>query len=108
MENRLIRDWRDRLRAAIEASGHRPYKISRAIGRSDGYVRSILEDGKDPTVPAFVAICDYIGVSPTKILYEMDTTDPINEEFLEIFARLTPAQRRHFLALAQSMLPPQD
>jgi len=64
--------WRIRLRAAIADSGKSMRAISLAASLSPGYVHSIMEDGKEPTIDKLLAVCDAIPVSAIRILLGVD------------------------------------
>lgn len=79
--------WRERLTAAIQASGKTMRAISLEAGMGAGYVHSILtkKDPKDPTVPNLIKVCDVLGVTLYRILYGFDLT-PENQEILRLWA----------------------
>ena len=81
--------WRDRLRAAVEASGKSPRAVSLEAGRAHGYVFSLLSEGKDPTLTNLSAVCRVLGVSLPHILYGQDVT-PEGEELLNLVADADP------------------
>jgi transcriptional regulator with XRE-family HTH domain len=75
--------WKERLADAIKKSGLSKREISLAAGKSPGYVHSILNEGKDPTVDNLIAICAAMNISLSKILYGMDIS-PEAEEILSL------------------------
>ena len=81
--------WRDRLRKAVEASGKSPRAVSLEAGRAHGYVYSLLNEGKDPTISNLSAVCKVLGVSLPYILYGQDIT-PEAEELLSLVAEAEP------------------
>ncbi|WP_217645902.1 hypothetical protein [Paracoccus homiensis] len=72
-------------------------QISLAAKAGQGYVHSILSEGKDPTVEKLMAVCDVIGASPTFILYGVDVR-PEDAEIISAM-RQSPATRSAVLAL---------
>lgn len=88
---------------AIEESGRSMRDISLKAKLNPGYVHSIFNEGKDPTVEKLMAVCDEIGASPTYILYGVD----VQEEDAEIIAamRSDPAARNAILSLLRLRLP---
>ncbi len=93
--------WRERLAAAIEKDGRSPRAVSLAIGRSGGYVRSILVSGKEPSLDAFVALCDELNADPMEILFNLKTNDAVALRLFRAYSQMTAAQREKFLDLAQ-------
>lgn len=89
--------WRNRLAAAVKASGMSKRAISLAAKAGAGYVHSVLVEGKDPTVEKLMAVCEVIGASPTYILYGVD----VRAEDAEIISAMrdSPATRDAVLAL---------
>lgn len=81
--------WRDRLKVAVVASGKSPRAISLAAGRAHGYVYSLLNEGKDPTISNLSAVCRELGVSLPYILYGQDIT-PEGEEILDLVSGADP------------------
>lgn len=81
--------WRDRLKVAVEASGKSPRAISLEAGRAHGYVFSLLNEGKDPTLSNLSAVCRVLGVSLPSILYGQEIT-PEGEELLNLVADADP------------------
>src|SRR5215217_449938 len=77
-------DWRNRLKTVIQNKGRSKRSISKAIGNGDGYVHSILEEGKDPTISNLMAVCQELNVSLSYILYGFN----ISGETEEILALL--------------------
>ena len=98
-------DWRSRLRTKIAASGRSMQELSLAAGRSRNYVRSILNEGKEPGLEAFTELCDVLGVNPLWVLYGGEEDFATSIDLLREFARLTDEQRAGFFALARSMRP---
>jgi transcriptional regulator with XRE-family HTH domain len=93
--------WRDRLAAAIEASGKSMREISLGAGRGAGYVHSILKDGKDPTVDHLILVCEQANVSLSYIMYGIDISKEA-EEILHELAAANPDQRRAMLVLLKN------
>lgn len=90
--------WRERLAAALEASGKSKREVSLAAGLGPGYLHSILAEKKDPKIQNLMGICDQIGVTLSFILYGYDLT-PENEEFVRLLGRTTPGEREALLKI---------
>ena len=98
-------EWRDRLRAKIKESGMSLQAISLAVGNSRNYVRSMLNEGKEPGIETFIQICDVIGANPLEILYGNSHELTMAADLMREFALLTPGQQAGFFALAKSLRP---
>lgn len=72
-------DWRDRLRGEIKRKGRSMRSISMAIKKGDGYVHSILEDEKDPTISNLLEVCREVGVSLSWVLYGFEISAETEE-----------------------------
>ncbi len=101
-------DWRQRLATAIEKSGRSPRDLSIKIGRSEGYVRSLLQDGKEPGVDTFKRLCEELGVSPMWILYGTDDKDPETARVFAAFSAMNADQRKSFLVFLKTFAPDGD
>lgn len=97
----VITGWRDRLAQCIKASGSSMRAISLSAGMSHSYIRSILEEGKDPTVESLAKICKEINVSLPFVLYGYDLTAE-QEEFINLFSRASSADQKAILTLLKS------
>ena len=88
-------EWRKRLRDEIKNRDRSMRSISLAINKGPGYVHSILEDEKDPTISNLLEVCHEVGVSLSYILYGFD----ISAETEEILGLLEgyPASREGIL-----------
>lgn len=90
--------WRNRLLAAIKASGKSQRDISLSSGLGAGYVNSLLKEGKDPTIDNLMKVCQTIGVSLSHILYGYQLS-PETEEILSLLEQSTPGERSGLLTL---------
>lgn len=97
----LDEKWKERLAAAITASGKSKRAISLAAGMGPGYVHSILSEGKDPTIENLMKICAEIGVALSYITqgYEMTAAD---EEILRLLSQSSEDEKIAVLALLRS------
>lgn len=94
-------DWRGRLQEAIDAKGMTARSVSLAAKLSPGYVHSIIQDGKEPSISRLIAIADILGVSLSYLVYGVQMTAE-EEDLLLTYARLSRRQREDFLRLAKS------
>lgn len=92
-----IKQIRARLEAAIKENGRSYRSVSLAAGRGPGYVSSILNEGKEPTVIHLAQVCSEIGVSLSQILYGVQIS-PEAEEILKLLDE-NPDKRSGILAL---------
>lgn len=93
--------WRERLAAAVAASGKSKRAISLAAGMAPGYLYGILSEGKDPTVTNLMKICDEIGASMSFILYGFDISGDL-EEILTLLQNSSPAARAGLLQMLRN------
>jgi len=96
--------WRDRLAKAVKDSGKSPRAVSLEAGRAHGYVFSLLNEGKDPTVQNLSAVCRVIGVSLPYVLYGQDIT-PEGEEILGLVSEADPRVVQGVLDILRSHKP---
>jgi hypothetical protein len=89
--------WRDRLSASLIEKKRSKRSVSLQSGNAEGYVHSILVEGKEPTVDRLSQVCDALGVSLSFILYGLDVT-PEDEEILSAIQE-SPAKRDAVLTL---------
>lgn len=89
--------WRQRLRTALDDSGKSKRAVSLGINAGPGYVHSILNEGKDPTVNKLLALCEELGVSASWVLYGLEVR-PEDQEVLRALQQ-SPEVRQNILAL---------
>lgn len=94
--------WKTRLADAVKASGKSKREISQAAGNGPGYLHSILNEGKEPTVKNLMQLCDAIPASITYILHGLNVT-PEDEELLKALHK-NPSKR----AAIQSLIKGDD
>ena len=99
-------EWKDRLAAAIEASGKSQREISLGAGMAPGYVNSIFKEDKDPSITNLVAVCDQIGAALSFIVFGFDVTAE-DEELLRLFQAATPKERAGLLEMLRARYSPQ-
>ena len=98
--------WKARLHSAIEASGKSMRAISLASGNSAGYVHSMLNENKDPTISKLMAVCKAIPTSISYILHGLDVT-PEDEELL-LALQKHPRKRAAIRSLIDDREPSDD
>lgn len=94
--------WRDRLKAALQKSGKSMRAASLEAGKAHGYLNSLLNEGKDPTISNLEDVCRVLGVSVAEILYGYPVEDLA--EFLDLLKNATPRKKR----LAREILDSDD
>lgn len=72
-------EWRKRLRDEIKDKDRSMRSISLAINKGPGYVHSILEDEKDPTISNLLEVCQEVGVSLSYVLYGFEISAETEE-----------------------------
>lgn len=90
-------DWRARLQKAIDDSGMSYRAVSLAANKGPGYIHSILNEGKDPSVVNLIAVCGVVKVSLSYVLYGFEMS-PETEEILALLQD-DPEKRPAILAL---------
>jgi transcriptional regulator with XRE-family HTH domain len=93
--------WKQRLRAAIEASGKSGRAISIAAGVNERFLAQLFTEGKEPRIGKFMQICEALNVSPGYILTGVDI-DPDGERLLRLWSQASPEQREAFLVLLRA------
>lgn len=94
--------WRTRLRAALDESGLSMRAASLAAGKAHGYLNSILNEGKDPTITNLEDVCRVLHVPVVRVLYGLDA--PELQEFVDLLKDAPPRRRR----LARDILDSED
>lgn len=95
-----IEAMRARLRAALKEKGLSMRQISIQAKCGPGYVYSVLEEGKEPTVTKLAQICNAADLSMSYILYGMKLS-PETERLISLFEE-HPEKRDGILALLRS------
>lgn len=68
-------DFSRRMSQLRERKGVSARDMSLSIGQNAGYINSI-ENGKSmPSMPAFLSICDYLGITPAEF-FDLDSNTP--------------------------------
>lgn len=101
MRTGMEQSWRQRLVEATEKSGKSLRALSLEVGKSHGYLFSVIHDGKEPGVDALVKLADACGVSESWLLFGV-SMDPDTEKLLQLYAELSSDQKRTFFSLAEA------
>jgi len=96
-------DWRARLRDAMDRRGMSAREVSLAAGKGQGYVHSILKEGKDPTVDNLVAVCKVLDVTLAEIIYGIEMS-PETAEILSLLEG-SPETREGLLKILRNSRP---
>ncbi len=96
--------WRSRLLAAIKASGKSHRELSLAAGMGAGYVNSLFNDHKDPTIKNLMSVCEAVGVSLSYVLYGYEMSAE-TEEILRLLQKAPEGERDALLRLLQARHP---
>ncbi|WP_412058017.1 helix-turn-helix domain-containing protein [Bartonella sp. DGB2] len=102
-----IDGWRERLIKSLENSGRSMRSVSLAAGKGPGYIHSILSEGKEPTIDSLSRVCQEINVSLSYIIYGYNITSE-QEEFITLFSKASPPERKAILMLLRSRTPEAD
>lgn len=96
-------DWRQRLRNTLSDKDRSMREVSLAIKKGKGYVYSILEEGKDPTISNLMEVCRELNVSLSYVLYGFDVSDE-TEEILSLLEG-HPSSRHAILQILRDKGP---
>ena len=58
-------------------------EMSLSLGQANNYINTIENKKSLPSMPAFLDICDYLGVTPQEFFDEGNTTPGRLKEFME-------------------------
>lgn len=92
--------WCTRLAAAMKEKNLSKRAVSLAAGMGQGYIHSILVEGKDPSVDNLTEVCRIVGVTLPYVLYGYDLT-PETERFLRLLEQ-KPQMREGMLKLLEA------
>lgn len=98
-----IDSWRDRLKVAVEKSGKSQRAISLGAGMGAGYINSLLNEGKTPTIDNAIAICSQLNISLSYLLYGFEM-GPETEQILVLLER-NPSARSGILQILRAQVP---
>lgn len=98
----LTEDWKARLDAGIKAKGKSKRGVSLAAGMAPGYVHSILNEGKDPTIDNLLKVCEAADLSLYYVLYGVQV-DRETEEIIQLLK--DPSKRQGLLQLLKGQPP---
>lgn len=96
-------EWKTRLSEAVQKDGRSLRSISLACGLGHGYLHSIFNEGKDPSVARLERICAELGVSVAYILVGIDLS-PETERLLNAIEG-DPDRRAALLAIFERGQP---
>lgn len=81
---------RDRISILRTKQGISEYKMSLDLGHSKSYVQSISSGRSLPSLPEFLYICEYLGVTP-KEFFDTEMEEPqLIHQLIEYAKRLSP------------------
>ena len=92
-----VSSWRERLRQAIKDRSLSKRSVSLRAQLGQGYLHSILDEGKEPTIQNLADVCAAIPVSMSYILYGFDVT-PEDEAIIAAMHE-SPEKRQAVLTL---------
>lgn len=67
---------RERITELRLKKGVSEYKMSLDMGHSKSYIQNISSGKSVPSLPEFLYMCDYFGITP-KAFFDTDTQEPI-------------------------------
>jgi len=92
-------DWRARLKQELAAQGKSMRGVSLEADLAHGYVNSILNERKDPTVANLQAVCKVLGITLPYLLYGYNFTPALDR--LVALAAESPERTRVVLDLLE-------
>lgn len=72
---------RERLLGVIKERGLSLREVSLGSGSSESYLSGVLNRGRDPQLAKLIAVCDFLGVSTTWVLYGFEIPDGADDIF---------------------------
>ncbi len=98
--------WRTRLKAGIEAQWKSQREVSLAAGMGSGYVNSLFNEDKDPTVDHLLKVCEAAGLSLYYVLYGVDI-DREAEEIIRLLKSSSEGKRAGVLQILRDAQTPE-
>lgn len=102
----MTEDWFNRFIEMVEADGRGMINIALTAGLGRNYVQQIIKNGKKPTIERLMAILQVLGESPTIYVLTGVKTTPEDKSISSLLNSLTEEEKKAFLVLLQSKLPP--
>ena len=96
--------WRDRLLQATKMARRSQRSVSLGAGFGAGYVNSLLQEGKEPSVDNAIDLCRELGISLTWLIYGIEM-DPETEEILALLQEQREARAGILQVLRASRRP---
>ena len=98
MEEQFIRERLFKLREEKQVSER---KMSLDLGHSTSYIHSIASGRALPSMPEFLYICDYLGVTPMEFFNESEHTTPIQQRAIQYIRQLDEEEARLIVDLLE-------
>lgn len=100
----LDESWKTRLAQGIKANGKSQREVSLAAKLGQGYVNSLLKEGKDPTIENLVKVCAAANLSLSWVLFGVEMSRE-TEELIQEIERSGPARRAGLLQFLRGEEP---
>ena len=94
---------RDRISALRIQKGVSEYKMSLDLGHSKSYVQSISSGRALPSMPEFLYICDYFGISPKDFFDDGRQELLLLDELLQAASELDADDLRALIAVTDRL-----
>jgi hypothetical protein len=101
----LLTNWKQRLADGVKASGKSMRKISLDAKLGAGYVNSILNENKDPTIGNLARICEAANLSLYYVLVGADIS-PQDEDLLTLLLKADDQVKESVLTLLRNARRP--
>lgn len=98
-------EFRSRLTQLRMKKGVSEYQMSLDLGHSKSYIQSITSGRALPSMSEFLAICEYLGVTP-KEFFDEETHNPVLiSEIAKAVSGFSDDNLRLILTLIRRMIP---
>ena len=77
--------------------------MSLSLGQSESYINKIENRHTLPSLPGFLYICEYFGLTPQEFFNEIDAAPQKTRELLQALEGLSPEQMDHMLQIIQDL-----
>lgn len=95
---------RNRITMLRTQKGVSEYKMSLELGHSKSYIQSISSGKSLPSLPEFLYICDYLGVTPMEF-FDADIKEPsLSHELYKLTKNMSQDNLAALISVAKRMI----
>lgn len=77
--------------------------MSLSLGQSESYINKIENRHTLPSMPGFLYICEYLGITPQEFFNTISPAPQKAKEILREVEKLSPAQAEHILQIIRDI-----